>query len=54
MATGVVCNIFMLRNMSIAVILNSDGESQEKDLRKKLKLVTYVYLALYTVDFVSI
>lgn len=24
--TGVVCNIFMLRNVSIAVILNSDGD----------------------------
>jgi len=53
-ATGIVCNIFMLRNVSIAAILNSEGEQHEKNLRKKLKIVTYSYIAVYTLIFIAI
>ena len=44
----------MLRNVSIAAILNSEGEQHEKSLREKLKIVTYSYIAAYTVVFIAI
>jgi len=52
--TGIVCNIFMLRNVSIVAILNSDGEQHEKSLRERLKLISYTYIIVYTLDFIAI
>jgi hypothetical protein len=53
-ATGVVCNIFMLRNMSVAVLLTCPDEKEEKKKRKVLTFTTWVFLVLYIMTYTAI
>lgn len=38
LATGIVCNIFMLRNMSIASMISSEWISEEEEREKRRRL----------------
>lgn len=53
-ATAVVCNIFMLRNMSIASMLNSESPEQEARKRSVLKIVSALYLTVYVINYLAI
>ncbi len=56
LATGIVCNIFMLRNMSIASMISSEwiSDEEEKERRKKLLIITYLFLACYITLYLSL
>ena len=48
-ATGLIINIFMLRNMKVAAVLRAESVEQEQDIRRKIHRFTIIYLPLYFV-----
>jgi hypothetical protein len=46
-ATGLIINTFMLRNMSVAAILRAETLEEEIHVRRRLKVLTAFYLPTY-------
>lgn len=53
-ATGVIIQVFMLRNMKVAAVLRAESIEQENRTRAKVKKLTIAYLPLYFFLSISI
>lgn len=50
--TGLICNLFMIKNLSVSVLISCQEYHEESRMRKRLRKITVAYLLFYSVVYI--